>query len=304
MTRFEALTYDGLSIGEGFVSDEHLVTPEDIETYAFAVVDEHPWFFGPSPFGGPVAHPTLLGNQALHLRHTRYIVHAGLHAKMEFHFLEPIRVGLRARSRGTLIDKYERRGKQFMVTEFVTEDEAGTALVRGQFTQMLLEGGAPSEKSRRDVAARSAGEPVSARPGGRVTTATEPIAIGQALPCLVKEVAQRRIDAYSGVRPRSIHTDEAWARQKGFRTTLAQGMMSTAYVSEMMTRFAGAGFVKGGSMSVAFIKPVYAGDRLTVHGVVSETRPDDGGARVVVRVWCENQHGEETAVGSASGLLP
>ena len=135
---FKPLTYEALTVGEEFVSDDHLVTPEDVETYAFAVDDHHPWFFGPSPFGGPVAHPTLLGNQALHLRHSKYIVHAGLHAKMEFHFLEPIRPGMRVRSRGKVIDKYERRGKQYMVTEFVTEDQAGTPLVRGQFTQMLI----------------------------------------------------------------------------------------------------------------------------------------------------------------------
>jgi acyl dehydratase len=303
MTQFEALTYDVLSIGEEFVSDEHLVTPEDIETYAFAVEDDHPWFFGPSPFGGPVAHPTLLANQALRLRHSKYIVHAGLHARMESHFLEPIRPGVRARSRGTLIDKYERRGKQYMVTEFVTEDEGGTALVRGQFTQMLLPSGGLSGKAPGDVVARAPEKPPSRFPAGSAEAGVEEITIGQALPRLVKEVSQRRIDAYSGVRPRSIHTDEAWARQKGFRATLAQGMMSTAYVSEMMTHFAGAGFVKGGWMSVAFIKPVYAEDRLTVQGVVREKRPDNGGTRVVVEVWCENQHGEKTAVGSASGVV-
>jgi len=131
---------------------------------------------------------------------------------------------------------------------------------------------------------------------------TEAIAVGQELPVLEKEPSQRRIDAYSGVRPRSIHTDEDWARQKGFRTTLAQGMMSTAYVSEMMTRFLGAGFVKGGTMSMTFVKPVYAGDRLTVRGVVKELRPESGGTRVVVEVWCQNQRGEKTAVGTASGL--
>jgi acyl dehydratase len=138
MTDFKKLTYDVLTVGEEFVSDEHLVTPEDIETYAFAVDDHHPWFSGPSPFGGPVAHPTLMANQALHLRHGKYLVHAGLHAKMDFKFLEPIQPGMRVRSRGRLIDKYERRGRQYMVTEFVTEDEAGTELVRGQFTQMLI----------------------------------------------------------------------------------------------------------------------------------------------------------------------
>ncbi len=133
-------------------------------------------------------------------------------------------------------------------------------------------------------------------------TGAEAITIGQELPRRVKEVSQRRIDAYSGVRPRSIHTDETWARAKGFRATLAQGMMSTAYISEMMTQLLGAGFVTGGTMSVAFITPVYAGDRLTVHGVVKDKRPESGGTRVVVEVWCENQHGEKTAVGTASGI--
>ena len=139
LQQFRPLKYDVLQVGEEFVSDDHLVTPEDIETYAFAVEDYHAWFFGDSPFGGPVAHPTLLGNQALHLRHSKYIVHAGLHAKMEFQFLEPIRPGMRVRSRGRVIDKYVKRDKHFMVTEYVTEDADGRPLMRGQFTQMLLE---------------------------------------------------------------------------------------------------------------------------------------------------------------------
>jgi len=130
----------------------------------------------------------------------------------------------------------------------------------------------------------------------------EAVSVGHELPRLEKELSQRRIDVYSGVRPRSIHTDEAWAHQKGFRTTLAQGMMSTAYASEMMTRFLGGGFVRGGTLSMSFIKPVYAGDRLTVHGVVRERRPEGGRTRVVVEIWCQNQHGEKTAVGTATGL--
>lgn len=130
-----------------------------------------------------------------------------------------------------------------------------------------------------------------------------PITIGQVLPSLTKEIAQRKIDAYSGVKPRSIHTDEAWAREKGFRAPLAQAMMSTAYVSELMTQLLGAGFVKGGTMFMTFIKPVYAGERLTVHGVVTDVRPEDGATRVVVDVWCEDQEGDKTAVGTASGLI-
>ena len=135
------------------------------------------------------------------------------------------------------------------------------------------------------------------------TPTTDTVAIGQRLPDLVKEIPQRRIDAYSGVRPNYIHSDEAFARKKGFRAPLAQAMMSTAYVSELMTRFAGAGFVKGGRMAMTFIKPVLAGDTLTIRGVVKDVQPEDGRMRVIVEVWCANQHGEKTAVGTASGLL-
>jgi acyl dehydratase len=56
-------------------------------------------------------------------------------------------------------------------------------------------------------------------------------------------------------------------------------------------------------MSMTFIKPVLAGDRLTVHGVVTDKRPEHGRTRVVVEVWCENQDGDKTAVGTASGLV-
>jgi len=134
----------------------------------------------------------------------------------------------------------------------------------------------------------------------RVETAVE---TGQVLPALVKDVSQRRIDVYSGVKPRSIHSDETWARQKGFRACLAQGMMSTAYVSQLMVTLLGPSFARGGTMSMAFIKPVYAGDRLTVHGIVKDKQPDSGATRVVVEVWVENQNGEKTAVGHASGLV-
>ena len=135
------------------------------------------------------------------------------------------------------------------------------------------------------------------------TSPTITVTVGQELPTLTKDIVQRKIDAYSTVRAKSIHTDEAWARAKGFKAPLAQGMMSTAYVSEMMTAFLGAGFVRGGTMSMAFTQPVYVGDRLTVHGVVKETRAEGDATRVVVDVWCENQDGETTAIGTASGLL-
>ena len=130
--RFKKLTLAALQVGEEFTSDTHLVLPADVDAHSFAVEDDYPWL------ADGLAPPTLMANQALHLRHSKYIVHAGLHARMEFQFVEPIRVGMRVQTRGKVIDKYERRGKPYMVTEYVTEDETGQVLVCGQFTQMII----------------------------------------------------------------------------------------------------------------------------------------------------------------------
>ena len=151
MVEFKTLSYEALMLGEEFASDDFLIKPEDVDTFAFAVEDHHPWFFEDSPFGGTIAHPTLLGNQALLMRHSRYIVPAGLHAKMQFEFLEPLRVGMRVRSYGKVIDKYERRGRHYMVTQFETREEGtGRVLTRGQMTQMIFpESGVHRETTNR-----------------------------------------------------------------------------------------------------------------------------------------------------------
>jgi len=48
---------------------------------------------------------------------------------------------MRVRSYGKVLEKFEKRGRHYMVTGFVTKDEeSGAELVRGQFTQMLLKG--------------------------------------------------------------------------------------------------------------------------------------------------------------------
>ncbi len=142
MIAFKAINYAVVVVGEEFMSDDFLIKPEDVETFAFAVDDHDPWYFddnADTPFAGKITHPVLLGNQALLMRHGKYIVPAGLHAKMQYEFLAPLRIGMRVRTRGKVIDKYEKRGRHYMVTEFATRDEeTGAVLVCGQFTQMLF----------------------------------------------------------------------------------------------------------------------------------------------------------------------
>ena len=139
MVTFKKISYDIVTIGEEFISDDYLLKPDDVETFAYAVDDYDPWYFEEGALGGPVVHPVILGNQAIMLRHTKYVVPAGLHAKMDFEFVEPLRLGMRVRSYGKVVDKFEKRGRHYMVTAFETRDEdSGAVLVRGQFSQMVF----------------------------------------------------------------------------------------------------------------------------------------------------------------------
>ncbi|HAT34135.1 MAG TPA: hypothetical protein DCS82_00340 [Rhodospirillaceae bacterium] len=297
---FPVINYDILDIGREFRSDDQLIRPEDVEAYAYAVDDYDPFFFHPGPWGEPVAHPTFLANQALFLRHNHFVVPAGLHARMIYDFAAPLRLGKRARTVGTLADKYLRRDKPYMVTEYRTETEDGQALVSGRFVQMIFkdETVPASGTSRKPEPEPPTFDAIIEKAEGRGGE----LEVGQSLAPITRTLAQRQIDIYSGVRPISIHTDPDWAKAKGFHTTIAQGMMSTAYVSALMTQSVGEGFVVGGSMDCKFLRPVFCGDTLTISGTVEGFTREEDRIRVHVTVAAHNQNGEQTMAGTSSGL--
>jgi acyl dehydratase len=62
--------------------------------------------------------------------------------------------------------------------------------------------------------------------------------------------------------------------------------------------------VYGGKISIRYIRPVYAHDVLTPNAVVTDIVEEDGRARVLLDVWCENQDGNKTSIGTASAGQP
>jgi acyl dehydratase len=78
------------------------------------------------------------------------------------------------------------------------------------------------------------------------------------------------------------------------------GRKSFVYRARVMTQFKTLTYE---GLQVAFVKPVYAGDRLTVHGVVTGKHAEGVLTRVIVDVRCVNQDGATTAVGTASGVI-
>lgn len=128
---------------------------------------------------------------------------------------------------------------------------------------------------------------------------------GLEIPSLSKVVTLETSQAYSGwPEMRDFHTDPEIAKRLGYPTVVMQGMLGAAYVSEMCSRFFGQSWVKGGKLSLNFIRPVFPPQRLTAKGVVKEKIPEGDGIRLVLEVWLENEQGQKVQVGIASATVP
>ena len=136
------------------------------------------------------------------------------------------------------------------------------------------------------------------------------IRVDTQLPPLVKQMTLQKMQWFSGGEGRAekvnLHTDAAAARRDtGMKKPFASGRMSLGYACEMMSHFVGLDrFSRTGTIDFKFIRPVMPGDTITVHGRVTEVKPVAQGAEVTVEIYCENQHGEKTSVGSGSAVVP
>ncbi len=101
----------------------------------------------------------------------------------------------------------------------------------------------------------------------------------------------------------TAHNSRETAKQGGMGRAFASGQNTLAFFHELLEREFGKGFVEGGSIAVRWIKLVYEDDRITPYCEVERLETVDGRQRAMLKVWAENQDGEQTAVGTASAFL-
>jgi acyl dehydratase len=131
--------------------------------------------------------------------------------------------------------------------------------------------------------------------------------VGDRLQAVTHEVTNDKMVEFEKVvwdRGRNSHSDINVAKADGIQRTIASGQNQMAFLHEMMERNFGDAWVYGGRISARYIHPVYAGDRITANGLVTEVGVVDGKPRVTLQIWCENQDGRKTAAGTASAAQP
>lgn len=133
----------------------------------------------------------------------------------------------------------------------------------------------------------------------------EAVKVGDELPPLVKPPVDRlQIARYVGAAHdwNPLYVDEPHARNAGFPSSLAPGMLAMGFLSELAVDW-----VRGARLrrfQARFVKIVWPGDVITARGRVADRRFEEGGRYVVdVEVWAENQRGELVVRGTATFQL-
>ncbi|HEX9053008.1 MAG TPA: MaoC/PaaZ C-terminal domain-containing protein, partial [Anaeromyxobacter sp.] len=133
----------------------------------------------------------------------------------------------------------------------------------------------------------------------------EAVKLGDELPPLVKPPVDRlQIARYAAAAQdwNPLYIDEPFAKNAGFPSALAPGMIAMGFLSELAVEWVrGARLRKFGAR---FVKIIWPGDVLTARGRVVDRRFEEGGRYAIdVEVWAENQRGELAVRGTATFQL-
>lgn len=206
-----------------------------------------------------------------------------LHGEQEYVYERRVGVGDTLQVRYRVASIRQSRGMALMTIEQLCDTADGARAIRGKIT-LFVRDVVPGEASATPAAAS---KPAKEREG-------EP------MPSLTKTVTQAQINAYADASGdhNPIHVNPAVARSVGLDGTIAHGMLSMAFVGQLLTNWLTSAPGRGrlGRLRVRFQAMVRPDDTLTCKGVLRLSEP---GKPHVADVWIENQRGERVLTGDA-----
>lgn len=129
-----------------------------------------------------------------------------------------------------------------------------------------------------------------------------PQTIGEELKGFRRTVTQDRVNAYARASGdhNPIHLDEEFASTTRFGQRIAHGMLSLAFVWEMMSINYPAKWHDGGTVKTRFTSPVVPGEEVIVHGSVKRVREVGGRQFIECNVAVIRPTGEKALTGTAT----
>lgn len=128
------------------------------------------------------------------------------------------------------------------------------------------------------------------------------IQVGDRLHGFSRTVTQERIAAYaesSGDR-NPLHLDPDYAGTTQFGGVIAHGMLSMAFICELMAMNFPNTWSEGGKLKLRFKAPVFPGETINVTGEIQSVRDIEGKMTAQCAVACVKPDGTEALSGTIS----
>ena len=116
---------------------------------------------------------------------------------------------------------------------------------------------------------------------------------------VTQDMICRYADAAEDHNP--LHTDPEFAKTTRYGGTIAHGMLSVAFIQELMARTFGKDWLESGSIEVNFMAPVHPGETVITEATVMRAVPvQEAGNKLQVRiqVFCRNGKQEKLLRGT------
>ena len=236
--------------------------------------------------------PALLFHSEVYRSLAWYLpnVFGNLHARQEWELFAPLTIGGTVRTRSTVVERYVKRNREYVVNEVLLTDADGRWLQRSRTHQSFL-----IEEGRREIVVDREREKRADR---QFTIGEGP---GEEIAPLERAITLAMCEAFSGPE-KNYHTDRAMAQALGFPDIVVQGMMAVCFVAELMTRAFGIGWLLAGKMDLRLVNVVWVNDVITTRGKTREAVAEGSRRRIHLDVWGEKSDGTKTVVGTASTL--
>ena len=119
----------------------------------------------------------------------------------------------------------------------------------------------------------------------------------------VKRVTQDMINRYADAAEdhNPLHVDPEFAKTTRYGGTIAHGMLSMAFIQELMVRTFGRDWLESGSIEVSFMAPVRPGEAITTEARVIKVAPaesDETKTLVRMQVLCMTGKQEKVIKGT------
>ncbi len=215
-----------------------------------------------------------------------------IHSLQEVATKTPVAIGREIKV-SAILEKPRRRAGLEFITAVCTVESGGTAALTSKSTVLLTSGGPPSGPSNGVPPERTSpdGTPIE-QPGQGIKAAES------GLPVITKEINQEQLNAYARASGdgNPLHLDPEFAAGTQFGGIIAHGMLTLAFVSEMMAAAHGRDWLESGALRVRFKGAAYIGDRLEARGNLAK---EQGSSRTYsVGVW-NSGSGQELISGTA-----